>query len=166
MVHVNMKSSYLFVVRQVRIYCVHCSLCLLPGDGSCNDGGKKTTAVSHQHNLLGSGQIIQQLILDRLRCDVVARPQNNQVLDAPDDAPVPCRVDLALIAGMKPAVAQGFGSLRGTVPVSRKNIRPRTINSSFSPSFISILLIAGPTRPGSTRRGSSIVQIAVVSVRP
>ena len=36
----------------------------------------------------------------------------------------PSRIDFALVAGMKPPVAQNFCALLRTVPISRKNVRP------------------------------------------
>ena len=96
---VDVESSYLFVVRQVRIDCVHGCLRLFPGDAPGHDQREISAAVAHQNCLLGAGQILQQLVFDGLGRDVVARTQDDQVLDAPDDTPVPCRVDFSLIAG-------------------------------------------------------------------
>ena len=54
----------------------------------------------------------------------MAGAENNQILDPPHDPPVPRSIHLALIAGVKPSVAQHFRGLLRTVPVARKNIRP------------------------------------------
>ena len=70
------------------------------------------------------GRCCSNFFFNRLGRNIVSRPQNDQVLNPPDDAPVPCRIHFALIAGMKPAIAQTFGCFLRTVPVSRKNIRP------------------------------------------
>ncbi len=84
----------------------------------------------------------------------MTRIKNDQILDPADNFPVPCRIYLALIAGVKPALAQDLGGFVGPVPVPRKNIG--TANDDFvrfPPTFISIPGMALPTRPGSTWRG-------------
>src|SRR5580658_6775201 len=48
--------------------------------------------------------------------------QDNQVLNTAGDAPVAAFVGLALIAGVEPAVLQGFGGFGGALPVSGENI--------------------------------------------
>src|SRR6202040_1324365 len=51
--------------------------------------------------------------------------------DAADDAPVSANVDFALVAGVKPAVAQNARGFLGAVPVARENMR--TANDDFLP---------------------------------
>ncbi len=116
-----MKRPNLFVVWQVWIDRVHRCLHLFPGHASRDDRRKISTPVTHKHRLLGSGQMSQQFIFDRLGRDVVARAENNQVLDAPDDPPVPCRINFALVAGMKPSLAQRPWRF----PVDGSNIREK-----------------------------------------
>ena len=48
--------------------------------------------------------------------------QDNQVLNTAGDAPVAVFVGFALIAGVEPAVLQGFGGFGGALPVSGENI--------------------------------------------
>src|SRR5207302_8688616 len=48
---------------------------------------------------------------------------NDQVLDAPADAPISANVDFALVSGVKPAVLEDAGGFFGAVPVARKNVR-------------------------------------------
>ena len=80
---------------------------------------------------------------------------------------LPLRVHFALVARVKPAALERFRRFRGPLPVARKNIRPANQNFAvLARRVISIPGIAGPTRPGSTCAGSSIVQMAVVSVSP
>ena len=62
--------------------------------------------------------MLQHFFFNRLGRNVVSRPKNNQVLDPPDNPPVPCRIHFALVAGVKPAIAQDFGGFLRTVPVS------------------------------------------------
>src|SRR5579863_2399033 len=65
----------------------------------------------------------QEIIFDRLGRDVVPGAENHQVFNASDNSPVSEGVHFALIAGMKPAMAQDLGSFFRTVPVPGKNIR-------------------------------------------
>src|SRR5271156_2816687 len=67
--------------------------------------------------------MLRQLFFDRLGRDVVAGIEDNQVLNAAGDAPVAVFVGFALIAGVEPAVLQGFGGFGGALPVSGKDIR-------------------------------------------
>src|SRR5262249_36756962 len=46
----------------------------------------------------------------------------NQILDPPDDTPVPCRIHLSLITGVKPAVIDGLSGFLRTVPVAGKDV--------------------------------------------
>src|SRR2546429_9808020 len=43
--------------------------------------------------------------------------------DAADNAPISCLVDLPLVAGVKPTVAQRLGGFLGTIPIAREDIR-------------------------------------------
>src|ERR1700686_424599 len=56
------------------------------------------------------------------RRNLVAGAENNQILDPPHNPPVPRSIHLALIAGMKPSVAQHFGGLGRSIPVARKHV--------------------------------------------
>ena len=102
----NVKGANLLVVRQMRIDRVD-------GAWACSRVALPVTITERYPRPLPTstacwapGRFLQQLVFDRLGRNVVTRTQDNQVLDAPDDAPVPCRVDFALVAGVKPAVAQ------------------------------------------------------------
>ena len=63
-------------------------------------------------------------------------------------------------------VRKAFAVSWGRFQYPGKTFGPRTTISSFSASFISTPRIAGPARPGCTWPGSSMVQMAVVSVSP
>ena len=76
------------------------------------------------------------------------------------------RIHIALIAGVKPAVAKHLRGLLRPAPVARENIRPADQNFVV---LAKLHLDAGNGRAHAARidvRGSSIVQMAVVSVRP
>src|SRR5260370_35263614 len=49
--------------------------------------------------------------------------QDDQILDAAADAPIPTNVDFALISGMKPSVLQDTRSFFRAVPITGKNVR-------------------------------------------
>src|SRR5271156_78582 len=66
--------------------------------------------------------MLRQLFFYRLGRNVVAGIEDNQVLNAAGDAPVAVFVGFALIAGVEPAVSQGFGGFGGALPVSGENI--------------------------------------------
>src|SRR5580704_8479834 len=53
----------------------------------------------------------------------MAGTEHDKILDAPDDTPVPCRVDFTLVSSVKPSVAQCLRGFLGTVPVARKDAR-------------------------------------------
>src|ERR1700687_6342233 len=50
--------------------------------------------------------------------------QDDQVLDAAADAPIPANVYFALVAGVEPSILQGAGSFFRAVPVASENVRP------------------------------------------
>src|SRR5947199_8745482 len=72
--------------------------------------------------MLSRRQHLRETVLNRLRREFVAGIQNEETLDASDDAPVAAHIDLALIAGMKPAIAQDFRRFFWTLPVTGKNV--------------------------------------------
>src|SRR6185503_18476533 len=78
--------------------------------------------IADEHDVLRGGKQVEQLVFNRLGGDVVAGVEDDQVLDATGNLPVPCRADFSLIAGMEPAVAQNFGSFFGTIPVPGKHV--------------------------------------------
>src|ERR1700732_2931727 len=62
-------------------------------------------------------------VFDGLRRNVVAGVEDDQIFDAADDAPISASVDLALVAGVKPAIAEDARVFFGTVPVTGENVR-------------------------------------------
>src|SRR5438477_979698 len=118
----KVKRPHLLIVRELRIHGVNGGLRLLTGDVAGNDRGKIAFAVSHQHHLGCAGQLLQDLFFNGFGRDVMAGAENNQILDAAHDAPVPARVDFALVSGVEPTIAQRLGSFLGTVPVAGKNV--------------------------------------------
>jgi hypothetical protein len=63
------------------------------------------------------------------------RIQNDQILDSADDAPVARRINFALIATVKPSLAQNFRGLLGAIPIAGKNIRPAHQNFLIGADF-------------------------------
>src|ERR1700730_3570209 len=62
-------------------------------------------------------------VFDGLRRNVVAGVEDDQIFDAADDAPISASVDLALVAGVKPAIAEDAGGFFGAIPVAGENVR-------------------------------------------
>src|SRR5438132_3043924 len=83
------------------------NLHLFGGYAARHDCRKIAAAVADEH-YLRAGESRCDFFFDGLRGDVVPGPENNQVLDAASNFPVPGCVDLALITGVKPSVAQGL----------------------------------------------------------
>src|SRR6058998_3451781 len=100
-----MIGAHLPVMRQLRIYFIERSLHTFGGYISGHDCRKVSAAVADDHNLLGTRQALQQHLFDWLRRDVVAGTEDDEILDASRDPPVPCCIHFSLIAGVKPAVA-------------------------------------------------------------
>ena len=67
-----MERSNLLVVWQAWIYRIYRCLHLFPGNVSGHDHRQIAAAVAHQYRLLSAGQVLQQLILDGLRGNVMA----------------------------------------------------------------------------------------------
>src|SRR5277367_6384619 len=65
----------------------------------------------------------RDFFFDGLGRDVVAGIENDQIFQPSADAPVAAGVGRALIAGMKPSVAQGARGFLRAIPVARENIR-------------------------------------------
>src|SRR4030081_137956 len=118
-----MKAPRLFVVRKLKIYVVQSSLGLIACHGSSDQSHQISTSVPHHHNLTCAREFTQDLILNRLRRNVMTRAQNDQVFDTTDDFPISIGIYLALVTCVKPAVPQYFCCFFRTMPVSWKNIR-------------------------------------------
>src|SRR6266436_2987739 len=67
---------------------------------------------------------LRDFLLDRFWRNVMSGIQDDQVLDAAADAPIPANVYFALIAGVEPSILQHAGSFFRAVPVARENVRP------------------------------------------
>src|ERR1700730_17710821 len=67
--------------------------------------------------------MLRDFVLDRFRRNVVAGVEDQQIFDAADNAPVSSRVHFALIAGVKPGVAEDARGFFGMIPVPGKNVR-------------------------------------------
>src|SRR5690242_10760188 len=117
-----MERAHLFVVRQPAIDAIESGpdllSCNLPG----NDSGQISAPVPHQYYVLGPGQLLQDFIFNRLGSNVVARSEDNQILNPPNNPPIAAGIDLALISSVEPAIAQGLGGFIGTLPVPGKNV--------------------------------------------
>src|ERR1700687_808887 len=64
----------------------------------------------------------RDFVFDGLGRNVVAGGENNQIFDAADDAPISAQVHFALVARMKPAVAEDAGGFFGAIPVAGENV--------------------------------------------
>jgi hypothetical protein len=95
----------LAVVRDVGVDLVDRGLDVGAGRVAGDQEGQVRAGVADQHALRGGGAGVEELLLDRLRGDVVARLGDEDVLDAADDLEVAGAAQLALIAGVEPAVA-------------------------------------------------------------
>src|SRR5713101_9830283 len=84
---------------------------------------KIPASIPDQNDLLGAGQKSGDFFLDRLGSDVMAGVENDQILEAADNAPVSVDVDFTLIAGMKPTVLEDASGFFRTIPVAGTNIR-------------------------------------------
>src|ERR1700757_2664344 len=62
-------------------------------------------------------------VLDCFRGKLVSGAEDDQILDASHDPPGSRVIEFALIAGVKPSIAEDFGSLLWPVPVARENVR-------------------------------------------
>ena len=117
-----MESTDLLVVRQIAIHRIQSRAHRRLRDIAGDERRDVAAAVADQNDVLCAGKQIQELLLDWFRGDIVAGIENNQVFDAPDDAPIPCGIYLALIAGVEPAVTKDTRGFFGAVPVARKKI--------------------------------------------
>ena len=101
-----MKLPNFAIVRQAVVYGTNERFDIRISVHARNDRGEKATAISNQHYVLRSRQRTSELIFNRLRRDVVAGIEDDQILDSPADAPIPARVYVALVAGVEPSVVQ------------------------------------------------------------
>src|ERR1700740_327001 len=105
-------------MRQRWIDCVESRLHLSGCHVASYKQGQKTAAITDHHRKLRGRQMRQNLVLNRLRRNVMAGVEDEKVLNSADNFPISRGVHLALIAGVKPAVAQNFRGFVRTVPVS------------------------------------------------
>ena len=89
--------------------------------------------VAHHHHLIAPGSSCRILSSIGSGAMLCPDPRIIRFLMRPTIFQFPRCVDFALIAGVKPAVAQHFRRLLGTVPISRKNIRPAHHDLLHSP---------------------------------
>ena len=118
------EVSHLPVMRQIRVHRIDRFLRVRRRDVAGDQRAEIPAPVAHHHYLLRSGQQLRDPFFNRLRRHVVARIQNNQVLDPSADPPISKLVHFTLIAGIKPAIFQYPFGLLGLVPILRKNMRP------------------------------------------
>src|SRR5208282_1227116 len=123
----HVKASNLLVVGKINVHGFNRGLNARFLESICRTGGnkrgKKAALIAQQHNLLSFGQSGGEGLLERLRRDVMARIENDEVLDAAGDPPIAARVRLALIARMKPASFESFLGFGWPLPVARKHVR-------------------------------------------
>src|SRR5215510_5372403 len=125
---VDVESVDAFVMRQLGVDPLQGLLDLLAFDIAGDERGQETPPVAHHHALLRAGQIEQDLFFDRFWRDVVARIENDQVLDATDDGPIALLVNFALITRAEPTVVESLRRRIGLVPITREDIRPMNQN--------------------------------------
>ncbi len=128
-----MKCPHLLVMRQLGIHRVHSRLHLF-GLSRCRSRSPKDIRARFPPappaalpanfcaiaSSIGSGAML------------CPDPRYDQILDAARNPPVSGRVHFALIAGMKPSIAQSLCRFLRAIPVSRKNIRPAHARSHHS----------------------------------
>src|ERR1700745_2232072 len=119
-----MESPNLLVMGKLRIDCIQGGLRLFPAHVPRNNRRKKSAAINHNHHLLCSGEMASDFLFDRFWGNLVARSENNQIFDPAYDPPISGSISLALIARLKPSIAQHFRRLLRPVPVAWKNIWP------------------------------------------
>ena len=92
-------------------------------DWAGEESAQISAAVADEDDVLGCGQELGEFVFDRFGRDFVAGVEDEQILDAADDAPVAVFVFLALIAGVEPSAAQDGGGFFFAIPVAGENIR-------------------------------------------
>src|SRR5690348_954808 len=117
------KCTNLLIVWKLWIDGVERRLYLFRARSSRDDDGEVAAPIAHDNDLLHIRKVVGDFVFKGFRGNLVARPEDDQILDSADDTPVPRSIHFALIAGVKPSVAQGFRSLLRTVPIAWKNIR-------------------------------------------
>src|SRR5437899_8100428 len=118
----EMEGTDLLVVRTIAIHRIQSRAHRRLRDIAGDERRHVAAAVADQNGVLCAGKQIQELLLDWFRGDIVAGVENNQVFDAADNAPIPCGIHLALIAGEEPAVTKNTRGFFGAVPVAWKKI--------------------------------------------
>src|SRR5579859_7786699 len=118
------EVANLTIVRKLWIQTLQRGSYLGGLDWTRHQRAEKTAPVADHNNLLSRGQEPGQFLFDGLGSNLVAGIEHNQVLDAPDDPPIPTHIHFTLIPGMEPAIPQHSRRFFRTVPISRKNIRP------------------------------------------
>src|SRR5215469_7692044 len=114
----------LLVMREACIDFIESPLCLFLTNAARDDRGEISPAIADDDNLIRFRQMTGNLVFDRFRGDLVAGAKHDQILDTTHDTPGASGIELALIAGVKPPVAQDFRGLLWTIPVTREDIGP------------------------------------------
>ena len=66
--------------------------------------------------------MLRDFVFDGLRRNIVAGVEDDQILNAANDPPVSASVDFALVAGVKPAVAEDTRGFFGAISVAGENM--------------------------------------------
>src|ERR1700751_1180103 len=111
-----MESPNLLVMGKLRIDCIQRRLRLVPAYVPRAKRRGIPTAISHPHHLLRAGKMASDFFFDRFWGNLVARSENNQIFDPAHDPPISGSISLALIASVKPSIAQHFCGLLRPVP--------------------------------------------------
>src|SRR5262245_27885153 len=146
---VDVESMDAFVMRQLGVDRFQGPLDLLAFDIAGYERGQETPPVAHHHALLRADQIEQDLFFDRFWRDVVARIEDDQILDATDDGPIALLVNFALITRAKPTAVESLRRRIGLVPITYEDIRP--MNQNFI-AFAETHLDAGDRGAYAARR--------------
>ena len=91
--------------------------------GAGDQSAEIAAAVTYEDDLLRAGKELRDFLFDGLGRNIVAGIEDDEVLDAADDAPIAANVHFALIAGVKPAVAQDARGFFWAVPIAGKDVR-------------------------------------------
>src|SRR5580704_1597708 len=101
-VRAQTKHPHLLVVRELRIDGIERGLHLIRAGIPRYDRAKISAAIAYNDDLLPRRQIPRDFILHHFGRNLVARTQDDKILDPAYNAPVSGRIHLSLIAGVEP----------------------------------------------------------------
>src|SRR6266851_9293912 len=120
----NHEITNLPVMRQLWIDGIQRRLHRRRFDRAAHQSAKIPAPIPYRDDLLGRRKKPPDFFLDGFGRNVMSGIQDDQILDAAADAPIPTNVYFALIAGVEPSVLQDTRSFFRAVPITGKNVRP------------------------------------------